>query len=163
MNIVPQVKIFLEEQFKLHNLTRKSFEAHSKISYRNICHILNSETKNITLINLIRIAHYFNCSIDEVIGRLNYKDTNTSYTYHDLDFVLNSYNKNLHHFLHTKIQEQNLNPYKFAQILGFNAKVIIRFINDNTFQKHLTTPVIVAISDYFDTAIDKMIGRISYS
>lgn len=159
MHTVPQIRKFLEKKFKIYNLTRNTFAEKSNIPYRNISYILTGNRKNISLTTIIKIASYFNCSIDEVVGRENYI-SNTHYKYYDSNTVLDNYNKNLQQFLYTKIQEHKLNPYKLSQILGFNDNAIARFINDHTNKKTLTTPIIVTIADYFDVLIDNMIGRL---
>lgn len=121
-----------------------------------LCKILTCQHPNTHIVTIIKIADYFNCSIDEVLGRVNYLKSDKFY---DLNTVLNNYNKHLQQFVRTKIHEYHLNPYKLSQDLGFHNSVIPVFIKDNDNKKTVRTPVIIAIADYFNISIDQMIGR----
>ena len=159
MDVTINIKKFLEQKLVTLSVTRKDIALACNIPYRTICYILNCEIKNLEIINIIKIATYFNCSINDVIAvepKLNSK-IYTSFV--DISDALQNYNKNLRDFLIQHMQKHKLNPYLLARNLGFNASIIARFINDSKLVRTLTTPVVIAISQYFNTPIDLMIGR----
>ena len=159
MDVTINIKKFLEHKLVTLSVTRKDLALACNIPYRTICYILNCEIKNLALINIIKIATYFNCSINDVIAvepKLNSK-IYTSFV--DISDALQNYNNNLRDFLIQNMQKHKLNSYLLARNLGFNDSIIARFINDNKLVRTLTTPVVVAISQYFNTPIDIIIGR----
>ncbi len=159
MDVTINIKKFLEHKLVTLSVTRKDLALACNIPYRTICYILNCEIKNLELINIIKIATYFDCSINDVIAvepKLNSK-IYTSFV--DISDALQNYNNNLRDFLIQNMQKHKLNPYLLARNLGFNDSIIARFINDNKLVRTLTTPVVIAISQYFNTPIDIMIGR----
>lgn len=156
MKIATNIKNFLEPKLQLHNISCKNFAEKSNIIYNTVCKILTCQHPNTHIITIIKIADYFNCSIDEVLGRIDYIE---SYKFHDLNTVLNNYNRHLQQFVLTKIHEHHLNPYKLSQDLGFHNSVIPVFIKDHNNKKTVRTPVIIAIAEHFNISIDKMINR----
>lgn len=159
MNVTINIKNFLEHKLITSSITRKELALACNMSYRTICYILNCEIKNLELINVIKIATYFNCSINDVIAVGPNVNSKIYTSYVDISDALQNYNKNLREFLIRKMQEHKLNPYLLARNLGFNNSIIARFINDSKLVRTLTTPVVIAISQYFNTPIDIIIGR----
>lgn len=158
MNIAFSVKKFLEKQLKLHKINNKSFAGASNITYNTVCCIMNCKRNDTRFDTIIKIASYFNCSIDEVLNRKNYINNNI---YYDVNYVLENYNKEIRDFLLLNIEKYNLNPYTLSCDLGFHNSVIQQFITETTKTRSLTTPVIIAVADYFKISIDKMINRIT--
>lgn len=157
MNIAFNVKKFLEKKFKLYKISSKNFAKESNITYNTVCCILNSKRNNTKFDTIIKIASYFNSPIDEILNRTNYIHDNK---YYNVNNVLENYNKEIRNFLCSNIESRNLNPYKLSCDLGFHNSVIQQFITDTTETRTLTTPVIIAVADYFQISIDKMINRI---
>lgn len=156
MDVANNIKIFLTEKLHQCKINRKNFARLVGISYHTICQIFHNRT-NPSIITIIRIANYFNCSIDEIIGRKNFISQNE---YKTIDVVLDSWNIYLKEFIKEKLNSDNINPYKFSEKIGFDHETIVKFINDTSPTRTLNTSVIVAISDYFNISIDQMLGRI---
>lgn len=158
MNIAFNVKKFLEKKFKLHKISSKNFAKESYISYNSVCCILNSKRNNTKFDTIIKIASYFYSPIDEILNRTNYINNNE---YYNVNYVLENYNQEIRNFLCLNIEKHSLNPYTLSCDLGFHNSVIQQFITDTTATRTLTTPVIIAVADYFKISIDEMINRIS--
>ncbi|MFP3011951.1 MAG: helix-turn-helix transcriptional regulator [Rickettsia sp.] len=156
MDIANNIKIFLTYKLHQFKINRKNFAGLVGISYHTICQIFHNRT-NPSIITIIRIANYFNCSIDEIIGRKNFISHNE---YKTIDVVLDSWNIYLKDFIKEKLNSDNINPYKFSENIGFDHETIVKFINDTSPTRTLNTAIIVAISDYFNISIDQMLGRI---
>ncbi|HJD66860.1 MAG TPA: helix-turn-helix domain-containing protein [Rickettsia endosymbiont of Bembidion nr. Transversale] len=156
MDVANNIKIFLTDKLHQFKINRKKFAGLVGISYHTICQIFHNRT-NPSIITIIKIANYFNCSIDEIIGRKNFISQNE---YKTIDVVLGSWNIYLKDFIKEKLNSDNINPYKFSENIGFDHETIVKFINDTSPTRTLNTTIIVAISDYFNISIDKMLGRI---
>jgi plasmid maintenance system antidote protein VapI len=151
------VQKFLIQKFSDYKLKRKEFAVKLNIPYSTITNIFN--TKNIIpeLITLLKIANYFGCSVDKILGRTKYSKTNL---YNNIDMVLNDITGNLRNFIIDKIQEQNLNPYILSSNLSLGKTVVYDFIKENSRLKMLSTSIVIALADYFQVSIDEMIGRV---
>lgn len=156
-NNVLRIKNFLETKFNKKKLNRVDFARKSGVPYRKLCHILNCTRKNVNIETVIKIAHYFNCSIEQVLGI-----DNVVYDEHytEVNTVLENFNKNLQQFIQEKISKEKINPYILSKEIGFNENVIKRYIDDKTHKITISMPVIMGISRYFNVPIDKMIKRI---
>jgi transcriptional regulator with XRE-family HTH domain len=160
MHIHDKIQKFLLIKLKHTDLTRKIFAKESNILYRTVCDILGDNNSIPSIVTILKIAHYFNCSIDEVLGRKEYIKQN-SYKYTDIDTVLSNWNTCLKNYIKSEIYKKNISPYKLSQKLGFNSQVILAFINDPKTTRIINSTVVVGIADYFNVSIDKMIGRTS--
>ena len=158
MSIKYNTQDFIKQKLLLLKINKKILAGQANIKYCSLLQIVNNGvTPNLK--TLIKIATYFNCSINDVIAvepKLNSK-IYTSFV--DINDALQNYNKNLRDFLIQHMQKHKLNPYLLARNLGFNKTVIARFIDQDKADRTLTTPVVIAISQYFNTPIDLMIGR----
>lgn len=126
MALVHQIQIFLKQKLKDNNLKRKTFAQKSNILYKTVCNIINSVRSNPELDTILKIANYFKCSMDEVIG----KNENSSVNQKDYNFQIISsedINTNLRHFLNKKLKEKNINPYQLGITIGFSQEVIPKF------------------------------------
>ncbi|KJW01822.1 helix-turn-helix family protein [Rickettsia endosymbiont of Ixodes pacificus] len=155
MDVANNIKIFLTEKLHQFKINRKEFAGLVGISYHTICQIFHNRT-NPSIVTIIKIANYFNCSIDEIIGRKNYISQNE---YRTIDVVLDSWNIYLKDFIQKKLSNDNINPYKFSENIGFDHETIVKFINDTSPTRTLNTAIIIAISDYFNISMDQLIGR----
>lgn len=153
---VLNIRNFLQTKFNKTKLKRTEFANKSGVPYRKLCHILNCTRKNVNIETIIKIANYFDCSIEQVLG-LDNANYNKKYT--DINVVLENFNKNLQQFIKEKISEKNINPYTLSKEIGFNENVVKRYIDDETHNITLSVPVIIGLSHYFNITIDKMIKR----
>lgn len=84
---------------------------------------------NPDFITIVKIANYFNCAVDQVVGRRKFLPSiNLIVSFNNPD--LNDINSNLCNFLKAN------SPYKM-----------------------LSTNVIIALADYFNVSVDDMIER----
>lgn len=156
MDVVNNIKVFLTNRLDKAKINRKVFAKNIGVSYHTICQIFHNRT-NPSLVTIIKIASYFNCSIDEIIGR---KKFIVQGNYKALDILLDDWNISLRNFLKIQLSDNNINPYKFSVQIGFDHETITKFINDTNPNRGLNTSVIVAISEYFNKSIDELIGRV---
>ncbi|WP_341790206.1 helix-turn-helix domain-containing protein [Rickettsia endosymbiont of Polydrusus tereticollis] len=153
------IQIFLKKKLEENNLKRKIFAQESGISYNAVNKLINAERLNPDLTTILKIAKYFNCTIDEVIARTDYYVATQNYKFNDIS--LEEAILNLRNYINDKLQKNNLNPYKLGREIGFSESPIVEFINNSN--KNLSTAVIVALADYFKISIDETIGRVSPS
>ncbi|WP_367364109.1 helix-turn-helix domain-containing protein [Candidatus Tisiphia endosymbiont of Nedyus quadrimaculatus] len=160
MALVHQIQIFLTHKLKDNNLKRKTFAQNSNILYKTVCNIINSVRSNPELETILKIANYFKCSMNEVIGRNEYVSINQK----DYNFQIISsedINTNLRHFLNKKLKEKNINPSQLGITIGFSQEVIPKFLKESNPKKTLSSTVTVALADYFQVSLDEMVGRIA--
>ena len=72
MALVYKIQEFLKKKFDELNLKRKGFARNSDIPYPTVIDITKGLKLNPTINTMLKIANYFRCSIDEVIGRNYY-------------------------------------------------------------------------------------------
>nr|WP_012477940.1 helix-turn-helix transcriptional regulator [Rickettsia monacensis]ABQ85887.1 hypothetical protein RM_p19 [Rickettsia monacensis] len=151
-------KNFIEQKLLSLKINKKVLAEQINIKYCSLLQIVNNGvTPNLK--TLIKIATYFNCSINDVIAVGPNVNSKIYTSYVDISDALQNYNKNLREFLIRKMQEHKLNPYLLARNLGFNKTIVARFMDKDKTDRTLTTPVVIAISQYFNTPIDIIIGR----
>ncbi|MCC8483970.1 MAG: helix-turn-helix transcriptional regulator [Rickettsia endosymbiont of Labidopullus appendiculatus] len=155
MPLVYKIQKFLKRKFDKLNLKRKDFVQKTNISYATICKIMNLSQPNPEIGTILKIANYFKCSMDEVVGRNKYVTQDEF-----IDISLSNITSNLRSFINKKLQEQNLNPYKLGRYIGFSENPIQDFIKENSTQEKLSSPITVALADYFQISLDEMVGRI---
>ncbi|MCC8369235.1 MAG: helix-turn-helix transcriptional regulator [Rickettsia endosymbiont of Oxypoda opaca] len=74
MSLAIKIRKFLEEKLKGNELSRKDFAKDSGIPYSTVNRIMKAETEtgrefNPEIDTILKIADYFNCSMDEAIDR----------------------------------------------------------------------------------------------
>jgi transcriptional regulator with XRE-family HTH domain len=153
------VQKFLKEKLKEDNLKVKVFAQDSQIPYPTVNKIINAIQLNPDFKNILKIADYFNCTVEEVLERKNNLPGNIGINKLSLDEI----NNNLKNFISDKLKKYSINPYELGKNCGFSSDVIRHFIRKNNPQKTLGILVIVALADYFKVSIDEMIGRVSSS
>jgi transcriptional regulator with XRE-family HTH domain len=158
MALVDKIQKFLFQKFSGLNLNRKDFVEQSGIPYSTVTHIMKGLILNPTINHIIKIANYFNCSIDEVIGRTEY--SSLIYTKNFFHISSDEIGNNLKKYINGKVKEKNINLHNLARNIGFSNNSLSGFINSNRGQKTLNSQIVVALADYFQVSIDEMIGRI---
>ena len=82
MTIATKVKEFLEEKLKQEKIDRKYLARVTGIPYTTISRIMRAEPNrefNPEIDKILKIAKYFNCTMDEVIKRTVPADNNIKY------------------------------------------------------------------------------------
>ncbi|WP_341756146.1 MULTISPECIES: helix-turn-helix domain-containing protein [unclassified Candidatus Tisiphia] len=159
MSISENIKNFLRLRLKDKKLRRKDLIQGSGIASSTLSNITKSKHYSPVLKTIITIANYFECSMDEVVGRNTHISLNIeNYKFQIIDSE--RIGVNLKKFLTKKLKELNLNPYKLAIELGFNEHIIHDFVKEDSLQQTLGSAVTIALADYFQVSLDEMIGRI---
>ncbi|WP_425362571.1 helix-turn-helix transcriptional regulator [Candidatus Tisiphia endosymbiont of Hybos culiciformis] len=158
MTLVKEIKQFLKSKFKELKLTRKDFSEQSGIPYNSITNIMNELKSSPKMYNIFKIAHYFKCSMDEVVGRNQYVSLPNTKSPEFFEIIPTDITFNIKKFLIDKTKEHNLNLYKLGMDIGFSSGSLHSFVNKE--QKTLNSQIVVALADYFQVSLDEIIGRI---
>ncbi|MCC8483059.1 MAG: helix-turn-helix transcriptional regulator [Rickettsia endosymbiont of Labidopullus appendiculatus] len=160
MTLVKEIQNFLRSKFEELKLTRKIFSRESGIPYNTITSILNGLSSSTQMYNILKIANYFNCSIDEVVGRSQYISLPNTENPEFCKIIPSDIISNIKKFLIDKAKKQNLNLYKLSMDIGFGNNSLNSFVNGKRKQETLDSRIAVALADYFQVSVDEMIGRI---
>ncbi|WP_425363595.1 helix-turn-helix domain-containing protein [Candidatus Tisiphia endosymbiont of Hybos culiciformis] len=157
MALVYKIQEFLEKKFSELKLTRKDFVEQSGIPYSTVTHIIKGLIINPTINHIFKIASYFNCSLDEVIGRTQY----VSPVHRNFRTISsNDISDNLKKYVEDKAKSQNINLYTLGRDIGFSNNSLRGFIKGTREQKTFNSQIIIALADYFQISLDEMVGRI---
>lgn len=158
MTIAEQLKKFLIQKFDELKLKRKDFIEGSGISSTTASQIFNADFRNPDFNTILKMANYFNCSLDEVTGR-DIGHTKITQSYEELS--PDKINQSLKKFINDKLYETGLSQSQLGKELGFNHNIIYDFMQEHRPQKRLSSAVTIALADYFNVSLDEMIGRTS--
>jgi len=154
------IQSFLQHQLAINSMSRLTCSKLSGIPYQTISKILNAERSNYEITTLLKIADFFECSIDEVVGREAYtvfkQDGGTFNKLQSTDA-----SSNLKRFISNKIYLLSISPYELGLSIGFSQEVIPRFLHSNNTCNMLSLKILISLANYFDISIDVMIGRIT--
>jgi transcriptional regulator with XRE-family HTH domain len=156
MAFVNKIQEFLKQKSIDDKAKRKEFIEGSRIHKSTVSKIINASHQSPDLKTILKIADYFNCTIDEVLDRTN----NLSKKANISKLPLNELNNNLRNFIKGKLEKHLLTPYQLSRNCGFSSDAIRHFIRETNARETLGIMVIVALADYFKISIDEMIGRI---
>jgi hypothetical protein len=138
-------------------LSKKLLSSQLGIPYSTLTGILNTPNIIPEIITLLKIANYFTCSIDEVIGRKEYILYDKKFI--NLDIVLLNITTSIKTFIINNITQNNLNVYNLSRSLDLGENVIYEFIKKDSHYKVLSTRAIINLADYFMVPVDELIGR----
>lgn len=158
MVIANNIQSFLNRKFDKTKLRKKDFIHGAGISSSAVSKLVHATQLNPSLTTILKIADYFQCSIDEVVGRKKYiKCYNSKKIF--LTPSLNEINNNLRLFIKAQLNCLNINVYSLEKNCGLGDSTVMHFIKENSTKKILSTPVIIKLAEYFSVSIDHMIGR----
>ncbi|MCC8399510.1 MAG: helix-turn-helix transcriptional regulator [Rickettsia endosymbiont of Platyusa sonomae] len=159
MALVHQMQIFLKKKLEETKLKKKDLAYKIDIPYSTLSKIINAVRDNPELITILKIANYFKCSIDEIVGRNNYT---LSYQKTQVFFNVSpkDVSANLREFVKRKLEQQELALYVLSKNIGSSEETLPQFMKEDGKQKILGSAVTVALADYFQVSLDEMIGRI---
>jgi transcriptional regulator with XRE-family HTH domain len=156
-----KIQTFLKKKLINDKIKRKNFIQGSGIPKSTFSKIINTSQLNPDLKTVLKIADYFKCSIDKIIGRKSiYMELNND-KFNSIS--IEAAFSNLRKLIKEKLIDFSLNPYELSKNCGFSSDAIRHFIRENNPQKTLGILVIVALADYFKVSIDEMIGRVPLS
>lgn len=158
MNVSNNIKKFLYKNIDNSDISRKEFCITAGIPYSTLSNLIHSISPNPDFITIVKIANYFNCAVDQVVGRRKFLPSiNLIVSFNNPD--LNDINSNLRNFLKAKLSQDNISPYLLSKNIGFSKTTIHCFLKANSPYKMLSTNVILALANYFNVSVDDMIGR----
>lgn len=77
MDISPRIQKFLSQKIKTYKIQQKDLVLGTSLSRSTISKLLNAILLNPNIITILKIATFFECDIDEVLGRAKFiKNTN---------------------------------------------------------------------------------------
>ncbi len=134
----------LKDMLQDNNLTVKELAKLTKIQDSLLYKYVNNKTEP-TIKNLIKLADYFNCSIDYLIGLSEHEK-----------FVMQKGVKTIKFYeVYTNLlKEHSLSHYSLCKILGYSMSSLTLWKNGQI--PYLDT--LIKIAKYFDVSIDYLVG-----
>ncbi len=150
------IKDFLNTKMKDEGLKVGKLAEASEVPETTMRKMLDNRRPEIK--NIIKLANYFNCSIDEMLGRKEF-DSGEKQQYTPLS--PEALSANLKNFINKELAKNSLTQSTLGKTLGFSEDAFRPFLkeDDNT-QKMLVTDTVVATADYFKVSIDGVLGRV---
>ena len=151
-----KVKSFIERKLEENKLKKAHVAQGAGLSTFTVQHIVAGNHNNVSFKVVLKLADYFKCTIDEVLGRDKFKDIKIS------DFkstTLESSMERVKEFINVKMSEEGLDVYKFARICGLGRTALRKFIMNGATHKSIDANNLLPISDTFNISIDELIGR----
>jgi transcriptional regulator with XRE-family HTH domain len=156
MNTPFNIQQFLLKKCKILKIKRTDLIYSTHLAPSTISRLMNGRLLNPDLITIIKIADYFQCSIDAILGRVKYQNTPLPFETLNLDII----NNNLILFIQNKLKNLNISAYTLELNCKLGSCTITHFINHNSKIRILSINVIIVLADYFNVSVDDMIGRI---
>ncbi|MDR0329718.1 MAG: helix-turn-helix domain-containing protein [Rickettsia sp.] len=159
MILSKRIQYFLKFKLKQCNLKRKVFAKESGISYSSVNNLINGVKSYPELKSILKIANYFQCSLDEVIGRDKYV-LSSEKKLHFYHITIDDISCTIKTFIKTKLNEINTTPNQLSSNIGFSSDTIPLFLKEDDTKKNLSSAITIALADYFQISLDEMVGRI---
>jgi transcriptional regulator with XRE-family HTH domain len=158
MSLAHEMQNFLKRKLEEMNLKRKAFAEDSGIPYPTVCKTINAANRNVELRTVLRLAKYFHCSLDEVMGRDNFANTAQR---NFKDISVDEISSKLKNYIKHEMSKNSLSPYQLAKNCDLGETTIYEYIKDNGTKKMLSAGAILNIANYLNVSLDEMIGRTS--
>ncbi len=152
------IKDFLAEELKKRGLKVGELAEHAGIPPTTMRGMLENRRPEIK--NIVKLANYFDCSVDEMLGRKEFV-SGEKQQYAQLS--PGELSGNLKNFINKELVKNNLTQYELGSKIGRSDDAVRPFLKegDNN-QKMLTTETVVALADHFKVSIDgTLLGRVS--
>jgi transcriptional regulator with XRE-family HTH domain len=159
MNVSISIQKFLKKRFDNNAYNKKEFLSKSNISSSVLSKLINTSQLNPSFETILKIADYFQVSIDEVVGRNKYTMYHKSQKHIFKPMYIDDITNNLRLFIKEQLYILDMSVYDLEKNCGIGDSTIMHFIKTNSTKKSLSTPVIIALAQYFNVSIDYMIGR----
>lgn len=157
MSISLNIQQFLHSKLKTLKLTRQALIKGSGLTPSGVCGLMNAEYINPTLSSIIKIANFFNCSVDEVLGRDKYiksSDTDRFLPLTQQDII-----ENIKTVLCTELKTRNITATQLSKACGIGKDTVSKFLNNTNADYTFSIKTILAISEFLSISIDDLIGR----
>lgn len=157
MSISLNIQQFLHSKLKALKLSRQDLIKGSGLTSSGICGLMNAEYINPTLSSIIKIADFFNCSIDEVLGRENYialHNTNHFRALTQQDIITH-----IKTTLETELKNRNITSTQLSKSCGIGKDTISKYLKNTNVCYTFSTKTILAIAEFLNLSIDNLIGR----
>jgi len=158
MSIALNIKAFLSSKFTELKIKRKDFTKGSGIPASVLSGFLNAVRMTPTLTNIIKVADYFNCSIDEVLGRQEYFSSEEEYVFNKIG--LYDIADNIRSYITSELVKRDIDAKSLSMLPGIGSDTILKFLKEEDKKKGISTKTVIAIANYFNVSIDEMIGRV---
>jgi transcriptional regulator with XRE-family HTH domain len=158
MSSTEKIKEFLNLKLQELKISRKHFIQESGISASVVCGLINGIQTNPTLITIIKMANYFQCSVDEILGRDQYFNNQNALIFNHISCEQLSNNIKL--YINTILQQKNIDSHQLSKLSGLGHDTIFKLMNNHV-KKVLTLKSIISIADYLNISVDEIIGRIN--
>lgn len=159
MIIVNNIQIFLNTELKKLKLSKKAFAMGSTIDPPTVSKLCNARQLGPSITNIVKIANFFNCSVDQVIGRNEYLHLiNKNITFNNVSAQDITYN--LKTFILHKLNDLQLSAYALEKCCGIGSSTLLSFLEDHKDARSLGIKSIVSLADYFHITVDSIIGRL---
>lgn len=154
------VQSFLQRQLVANGMSRALFSKTSGIPYQTVSDINHGNNAIPSFLTIISIADFFQCHIDEVVGREHYIIyKNNLIKFNKLQPV--DISNNLKSFIKNKIDSLSISPYQLGLNIGFSKHALTKLLQKNSSRYSMNSHMIIALADYFDVSIDVMVGRVN--
>ncbi len=141
-----QFKENLKDLIDETGLSLRRLEQVSGVSAMQYSRYLRDSIPTIDIV--LKIAKFFNCSIDYLFGLDEKRNTNHFKTYnYDISKFLPRYIDLL--------KQNNISHYKFSQTQSFNESIIRHWRSGRVPR----LDIVYSIANYFDSSMDYLIGR----
>ncbi|MCX4084723.1 helix-turn-helix transcriptional regulator [Rickettsia hoogstraalii] len=157
MSISLNIQQFLHSKLKTLKLTRQDLIKGSGLTPSGVCGLMNAEYINPTLSSIIKIANFFNCSVDEVLGRDKYIKSSDTARFRPLtqqDII-----KNIKTVLCTELKMRNITAAQLSKSCGIGKDTVSKYLNNTNVHYTFSIKTILAISEFLSLSIDDLIGR----
>nr|WP_172686761.1 helix-turn-helix transcriptional regulator [Rickettsia endosymbiont of Ixodes pacificus]AKS10312.1 helix-turn-helix protein [Rickettsia endosymbiont of Ixodes pacificus] len=154
MSIINNLQLFLLEKIKQHKINKKLLSHNCGIPYTTIVALFKSKHLNPSFSTLLKLADYFDCTIDELVGNKHKSNQVSKMIKVDISESMG----NLRQFLINNTKKEEL--YAFSEELGLGYNAIYTFVYNKSKNRTLNSATILLIAQRYKTSIDKLIGRL---
>ncbi len=158
MSVTLNIQRFLEKKFLDLKILRKDFIRDSGIARSSISELMNGIPVSPSLGTILKIANYFNCSIDEILGTATGQLTVKHKRYIKINPEEMSYNTR--QFILSALTAHHITAEQLASECNIGIDTISYFIKKDDAKKNLSIKTICTIANHFKVPIDMIIGRI---
>lgn len=157
MDISLNLKKYLEEKFSDDKNEKNKFLLDSGITASTLSKILNIRLQTPSLLIIIKIADYYEDSIDTVI-KTEFQNYHNKYVFIKLSKEQISHN--LYEFLNAVIKKSNIDIHSLEKECYIGYNTLYSFIKKTNKNKCLSIQTLLSLSKYLKMPIDKMIKRV---